>query len=100
MGPSLGKDERELEWESVEDSKSSSVFLDEVQQRMAQRWRSRLEHNKVTSTGNSKNLFINRRDPDSRNATHLHEHAHAKGYKLSLRAILTERLRNIRELKQ
>ncbi|XP_074624643.1 uncharacterized protein LOC141882582 isoform X4 [Acropora palmata] len=51
-GPSIAEDERELESGSVEDSKASSMFWHEAQQRMAQRRRSRLGHNKVMSTGN------------------------------------------------
>ena len=102
-GPSIAEDGRELESRSVEDSKASSMFWHEAQQRMAQRRRSRLGHNKVMSTGNGKNLIINRRNPDSRNATQLHAHATRKGEQdlpSFRRATLTETLRNIWALQQ
>lgn len=51
-GPSIAEDGRELESGSVEDSKASSMFWHEAEQHMAQRWRSRLGHNKVMATGN------------------------------------------------
>ena len=101
--PSIAEDGRELELGGVEDSKASSVFSHEAQQHMAQRWRTRLGHTKVMATGNGKNPFINRRNPDSRNATQLHAHATRKGEQALPtfnRATLTERLRNIRELKR